>query len=277
MTKLMQLKDKTAVVTGAASGIGRATAISLAKRGCHVALADINAEGLNETVKLLSSYPIKVSSHILDVSNPAAIKAFPSQILAEHPEIDILVNNAGVSAGGTFEMVSEEDFEWVININFWGVVHMTRAFLPILKRSTEARLVNVSSIFGIIAPPGHTAYAASKFAVRGFSQSLRHELLDTNVGVTVVHPGGVASSIADNARIPSGATEEMIAEAKAEAKDKLTLSPEAAGETLVQGIEQRKARVLIGKDAKFISIIERFKPVFYWNTLSKIAERRRTK
>ncbi len=277
MTKLMQLQNKTAVVTGAASGIGRATAISLAKRGCHVALADIDMDGLAETVKLLSAYPIKVSSHILDVSDPEAIKAFPAKVLAEHQSVDILVNNAGVSAGGTFEMLSEENFEWVININFWGVVRMTRAFLPILKKSEEARLVNVSSIFGIIAPPNHTAYAASKFAVRGFSQSLRHELLDTNIGVTVVHPGGVATSIAENTRVPATATKEMIAEGMAEAKAKLTLSPEIAGETLVQAIEQRKARILIGRDAKFVSLIERFKPVFYWNVLSKIAGRRRTK
>ncbi len=277
MTKLMQLKDKTAVVTGAAGGIGRATAISLAKRGCHVAIADINAEGLNETARLLAAYPVIVSSHILDVSDAEAIKAFPAKVLAEHSGVDILVNNAGVTTGGTFEQVSEEDFEWVLNINFWGVVRMTRAFLPILKNSADAQLVNISSIFGIIAPPGQTPYVASKFAVRGFSQSLRHELMDTNVGVTVVHPGGIATSIADNARLPAGASEEVIAEGRAESKKVLTLSPEIAGETLVNAIIKRKPRLLIGKDAKFVSVLERLKPVFYWNTISRISERRRTK
>ena len=137
-----------------------------------------------------------MTQHHLDVSNRAAIAAFPAEVLAAHPGVDILVNNAGVALGGTFEQVSEEDFDWLLSINLFGVVRMTRAFLPVLHKSDEARLVNISSIFGVITPPGQTAYCASKFAVRGFSNSLRYELRGSTIGVSVVHPGGINTNIA---------------------------------------------------------------------------------
>lgn len=274
MTKTMQLRNRTAIVTGAAGGIGRAVAISLAQRGCNLALTDINMQGLEETAKLVTEYEVKATIHHLDVSDRDAILAFPAEFQKEHESLDVLVNNAGVTVGGPFEILSNEDFEWVMNINFWGVVHMSRAFLPLLRKSNDARLVNVSSIYGIIAPPGQTAYTASKFAVRGFSQSLRHELLDTNIGVTVVHPGGVATNIAENAKIPDGVPQELVDAKRAEAKSKLTLSPAVAGETIVKAIENRKARVLVGNDAKFVSILERLRPSNYWKTISRISERR---
>jgi short-subunit dehydrogenase len=178
--------------------------------------------------------------------------------------VDVLVNNAGVAVGGTFEAVSEEDFEWLFEINFWGVVRMTRAFLPLLRKSDDARVVNLSSIYGIISPPGETSYSASKFAVRGFSHSLRHELAGCNVGVTVVHPGGVATSIADSARVPKGMPPEEIARRRALAKKALRMPPATAGEIIVQGIERRSARVLVGNDAKFLALLERLAPVSYW-------------
>jgi NAD(P)-dependent dehydrogenase (short-subunit alcohol dehydrogenase family) len=184
---LLKLQGRTAVVTGAASGIGRAIATSLARRGCHLALADIDDDGLQRTAAEISAAGVRVSRHHLDVSDAAAVAAFPQRVTAEHAGVDILVNNAGVALGGAFEQVAEADFEWLFAINFWGVVRMTRAFLPLLHKSEEARIVNISSVFGLIAPPGQTAYSASKFAVRGFSESLRHELARTNIGVTVVH------------------------------------------------------------------------------------------
>ncbi len=274
MTKKMQLRSRTAIVTGAASGIGRAVAISLAQRGCNLALTDINMEGLEETRNLVTEYEVKATIHHLDVSDRQAIMAFPAEVTREHENIDVLVNNAGVTVGGPFEILSNEDFEWVMNINFWGVVHMCRAFLPLLRKSNDARLVNVSSIYGIIAPPGQTAYTASKFAVRGFSQSLRHELQDTNIGVTVVHPGGVATNIAENAKIPEGIPQELVDAKRAEAKSKLTLSPAKAGEMIVKAIEDRKPRILVGNDAKFVSLVERLRPSNYWKTISRISERR---
>jgi len=267
---LLKLQGRTAVVTGAAGGIGRAIATSLARRGCNLALADIDETTLAATAAELAVHKVRISRHRLDVSDRAAVAAFPQQVTAEHPGVDVLVNNAGVALGGTFEQISEGDFDWLLAINFGGVVRMTRAFLPLMHNSEEARLVNISSVFGLIAPPGETAYAASKFAIRGFSESLRHELAGTRIGVTVVHPGGVATSIAKNARVAKGVfSEQEVAERQERAKALLRLPPEVAGETIVRGVENRQARVLVGSDAKRIAMIERLMPVKYWDLLGR--------
>ena len=277
----MKLENRTAVITGAASGIGRGIAVSLARRGCHLALADLNDAGLAETARMaqlarmdpMNQAPprsaLRISQHHLDVADRSAVAAFPETVLAAHPGVDILVNNAGVAVGGTFEAVSEEDFEWLFEINFWGLVRMTRAFLPLLRKSDDARVVNLSSIYGIISPPAETAYSASKFAVRGFSHSLRHELANSNIGVTVVHPGGVATSIADNARVPKDMPPAEVARRRALAKKALTMPPATAGEIIVQGIERRSARVLVGNDAKFLALLERLAPVSYWKIFAR--------
>src|SRR3954469_18802087 len=257
----MKLVNRTAVVTGAAAGIGRAISLSLARRGCHLALADVNETGLAETAQLAAATGVRITRHLLDVADRAAVAAFPAAVTDVHPGVDLLVNNAGVALGGTFEEVSEEvseeDFEWLFAINFWGVVRLTRAFLPMLKASDDAWIVNLSSVYGLVAPPGQTAYAASKFAVRGFSIALGHELTETTVGVTVVHPGGVATSIADNARVPKDKPEDEVAQGREEMNRMLRLPPETAGEIIVKGIERRQARVLVGSDAWMISMIER--------------------
>ena len=265
----MRLKDRTAVITGAASGIGRAIAVSLARRGCNLALADIDEAGMAGTAELTRQYSVRASCHLLDVADRAAVAQFPDIVAAEHRGVDVLVNNAGVAVGGTFEQVADEDFEWLFEINFWGVVRMTRAFLPLLKASDDARIVNLSSIYGVIAPPEQAAYAASKFAVRGFSESLRHELEGSRVAVTVVHPGGVATSIAEKARIPAGISEEEIARRHARYRKLLRMPPEIAGETIVRGIERRQPRILVGSDAKVISLVARLLPATYWKLLSR--------
>jgi len=270
MPERMDLRDRTAVVTGAASGIGRAIALSLARRGCHLALADVNEAGLMETADLVPNKALLVSRHRLDVSDRAAVTKFPAEVQAEHPRVDLLVNNAGVAVGGTFEQVGEDDFDWLFSINFFGVVQMTRAFLPLLPWSDDARIVNLSSVFGLVAPPGQTAYVASKFAVRGFSESLRHELEGSTVGVTVVHPGGVATSIAKNARVPRGVDQEEIARRRAAFDKFLRLSPAVAGETIVRGMEARKPRVIVGNDAVALSVLERVAPVSYWKVLGRM-------
>jgi NAD(P)-dependent dehydrogenase (short-subunit alcohol dehydrogenase family) len=282
MKSAMNFEKRTAVITGAASGIGRAIAVSLARRGCGLALADVNDAGLSETARMAqlahtepttrtsSRSALRISQHHLDVADRRAVAAFPAAVIAAHPGVDILVNNAGVAVGGTFDAVSEEDFEWLFEINFWGVVRMTRAFLPLLRKSDDARVVNLSSVFGLISPPGETAYSASKFAVRGFSNSLRHELADSKVGVTVVHPGGIATSIADNARVPKDMPTEEIARRRALAKKALTMPPATAGEIIVQGIERRSPRVLVGNDAKFLALLERLAPISYWKIFSRL-------
>jgi NAD(P)-dependent dehydrogenase (short-subunit alcohol dehydrogenase family) len=269
----MRLQNRTAVVTGAAGGIGRAIAVSLARRGCHLALADVNEAGLAGTADMIAANRVRVSRHRLDVADRAAVAEFPAIARAAHPGVDLLVNNAGVAIAGTFDEVSEEDFEWLFGINFWGVVRMTRAFLPLLRSSDDARIVNVSSVYGIIAPPGQTAYAASKFAVRGFSQALGHELQGSSIGVTVVHPGGVATSIARNARFPAGTSAQDISQAQELARKVLTLPPGTAGETIVEAVERRKPRVLVGSDAKLVSLIERLMPVAYWRMLNQLRPR----
>jgi NAD(P)-dependent dehydrogenase (short-subunit alcohol dehydrogenase family) len=261
------LTGRTAIVTGAASGIGRGVAIALAKRGCHLSLADRNDTGLAETAALIARSDIRVTTHKLDVSDRSAIGEFPSRVLEQHPGVDLLVNNAGVALGGSFEQVSEEDFEWLFEINFWGMVRMTRAFLPLLHKSEDARVVNVSSVFGLVAPAGQVAYASSKFAIRGFSEALRHELERTNVAVSVVHPGGVATSISRNARISSAVDKEDV-ERRRKAGDKFLRMPlERAGEIIVRGIEARKKRILVGYDAVGLSILSRLAPVSYWKIL----------
>jgi NAD(P)-dependent dehydrogenase (short-subunit alcohol dehydrogenase family) len=266
----MNVAGKTAVITGAASGIGRAIARSLGRRGCHLALADVNEAGLEETVSYPFAGSLRVTRHRLDVADRAAIAAFPDAVLAAHPGVDILINNAGVAVGGTFEEVPEADFEWLFDINFWGVVRMTRAFLPSLKRSGEAQVVNISSLFGLIAPPGQTAYSASKFAVRGFSEALRRELEDTGVGVTTVHPGGVATAIARNARMAKAQSADEAAAMQKRFERLLRMPPELAGETIVKGIERRSPRVIVGNDAKVVSLIERLMPVSYWDLVRRI-------
>ena len=264
----MRLAGRTAVITGAASGIGRALAVSLSQRGCHIALADIDETGLLETAQLARRDGVRVSQHRLDVADRAAVADFPRVVAAEHASADVLINNAGVAVGGTFEQISEEDFEWLFDINFWGVVRMTRAFLPSLRASDDARVVNLSSIYGVVAPPEQTAYSASKFAVRGFSEALRHELEATGIGVTVVHPGGVATSIAEKARVPVGVSEEEIAARLEKHRKLLRLPPQIAAEIIVRGIERRQPRVLVGSDAKAIALIARLLPASYWKVLA---------
>jgi NAD(P)-dependent dehydrogenase (short-subunit alcohol dehydrogenase family) len=274
---VLKLKGRTAVVTGAAGGIGRAIAVSLARRSCHLALADIDDAALAYTAAEIrgkhAKDNIRISRHHLDVSDRAAVSALPTKVTAEHDGVDVVVNNAGVALGGTFLEVAESDFDWLFGINFWSVVQMTRAFLPLLQKSEEARLVNISSLFGLIAPPGQTAYCASKFAVRGFSEALRHELAGTRIGITVVHPGGVATSIAKNARFPSSLSEKELARRRKFFNSVLTMPPEIAGEIIVRGVENRKPRILVGRDAKYAALVERLMPVTYWNWLGQGAKR----
>jgi monooxygenase len=271
--KRMSLDGRTAVITGAGSGIGRAIAQSLARRGCHLALADINEAGLAQTVQLLDGAGIRISRHRLDVADRAAVAALPQAVLGEHGRVDLLFNNAGVGLAGTFDQVSEADFDWLLDINFGAVVRMTRAFLPHLKVSDEACIVNLSSLFGLISPAGQTAYSASKFAVRGFSNALRFELAGSNVGVTVVHPGGVATKIAENARRPVGTSNAEVAAQLERARRMLTMPPAQAGETIVQAVERRLPRVLVGRDAKMLALAERLAPVSYWRLLALLAPR----
>ena len=269
----LDLRGSVAVVTGAASGIGAALAGVLAARGCALALADRDAAGLAVAASAARARGVTVSEHVLDVADADAVAALPAAVLAAHGRVNVVVNNAGVALVGRFDQVSMTDFEWLFDINFWGVVRMTRAFLPLLQREKAAQLVNLSSVYGLIAPPGETAYAASKFAVRGFTEALRHELDGSPVGVTVVHPGGIRTSVGVNARKAEALTPEEIAKGLAIFNLLTQTEPETAAEVIARGIERREPRVLIGKDARQIAILARLFPVGYWPKIQKSAAR----
>ena len=270
------LRGGVAVITGAASGIGAALAVNLARRGMHLALVDLNAAGLEATAALARASGVTVSTDPLDVADHAAVAALPAEVLARHGRASVLVNNAGVALGGLFADIDAADFDWLMNINFGATVRLSRAFLPVLAREDAAQLVNVSSIFGIIAPPGQTAYAASKFAVRGFSESLRHELemAGSPVGVTLVHPGGVRTAIAENARLAKGLDGAQVASERANWRSLLALAPGKAAEIIAGAIERREPRVLVGKDATAAALVQRLFPVSYWKHVARDIARR---
>jgi short-subunit dehydrogenase len=276
----LTLRGGVAVITGAGSGIGAALARQLAAAGTSLALVDRNEAGLASTAALLQADALRegasISTHVLDVADPAAVAALPEAVIAAHGRVTVLVNNAGVALGGTFEQVAAADFDWLMAINFGGTVRMTRAFLPLLAREKAAQLVNVSSIFGIIAPPGQTAYCSSKFAVRGFSESLRHELemAGATVGVTLVHPGGVRTAIAESARLAEGLSEAEIADNLATWRGVLTLPPEDAARRIVRAIAARERRVLVGRDAVQAAWLQRLLPVGYWKHCARDIARR---
>ena len=274
--KSWTLRGGVAVITGAGSGIGAALANELARRGMHLALVDLNAAGLEATAAQSRAAGVTVSTHAMDVADHAAVAALPAAVLDKHGRVSALVNNAGVALGGQFDQVDAEDFDWLMAINFGATVRLTRAFLPVLARESAAQLVNVSSIFGIIAPPGQTAYSASKFAVRGFSESLRHELeaAGSPVGVTLVHPGGVRTSISENARLAKGLDTAEVARERANWRSLLALDPASAAEQIAVAIERREPRVLVGQDAKAAALVQRLFPVSYWKHVARDIARR---
>jgi NAD(P)-dependent dehydrogenase (short-subunit alcohol dehydrogenase family) len=268
-------KNSVAVVTGAASGIGRALAIGLVNEGiAGLAISDVNEAGLNETAEMLKDRGLKVSKHLVNVGDKAEMEKFAAMVLAEHGKVSHLINNAGVGLIGTFEQISLEDFEWLMSINFWGVVYGTRFFLPILKLQEKAHIINISSVFGMIAPPEQTAYCASKFAVRGFTEALRHELENTNVAVSTVHPGGIKTNIARNSRIGENAPEEYKTQGVKFFDKVAETSPETAAKIIINGIKNKNPRILIGKDAYLINYIHRLFPRRYLDVIEKIAGHR---
>jgi len=262
-------ENAVTVVTGAGSGIGRALAQRLALAGSAMALADVDERGLEGTIASLPAKTASVTAHVVDVADEQAMRAFAEDAIARHGRVQVLINNAGVALIGNFEQISLDDFRWLMNVNFWGAVYGVRYFLPELKKQPRAHIVNLSSIFGLVAPAGQSAYSASKFAIRGFTECLRHELEGTSVVVTSVHPGGIATPIARRARVGALTPRATQTEAIALFERVARIPPERAAETILEGVERCEGRVLIGRDAKAIDLLQRLKPTTYWQTLSK--------
>ena len=260
--------EGVAVVTGAGSGMGRCLAQELAAEGASLALADVSATGLQETVSLLSASRGTVTQHIVNVADEEQVKRFAEEVATQHGRATILFNNAGVAVLGHFEELSLKDFRWLMDINFWGVVYGVTYFLPLLKKEMRAHIVNTSSLLGFFGATGQSAYCASKFAVRGFTESLHHELLGTNVAVTCVHPGFVRTSIAKNAKPGDRAGASLHQESIARFNRVARTDPEVAAKKILRGVERGKARILIGADAYFVDIWQRLKPESYWNLLA---------
>lgn len=265
MTEKYEFKDKTAIITGGNAGIGKAVAFELAERGSNLAIIGRNIITINEVCDELSTkYPNqKITGYQLDISNFSDIPKVIEEISNDHKKIGLLINNAGIAMGGKFEELSIGDIETVFDINFKSQVVMIKETLPHLKKVKNSHIANVSSVFGIITPAGQSAYAASKFAVKGFSEVLRQELKKYNIGVSTIFPGGVKTNIAANTKIGEGANKDEIKKEAKSFESNFTMTPEYAAKAIVSGIEKRKVRVLIGSTTKFLDFMTRLLPVKY--------------
>jgi NAD(P)-dependent dehydrogenase (short-subunit alcohol dehydrogenase family) len=263
------LSEGVAVITGAGSGMGRCLAQQLAAMGSSLALADLSENGLSETIASLGTTKGNVTRHLVNVADETGVKAFAAEVAAHHGRATILFNNAGVALLGNFEEYSLADFRWLMDINFWGVVYGVTYFLPLLEKEKRAHIVNTSSLLGFFGAAGQSAYCASKFAVRGFTESLHHELLGSNVGVTCVHPGFIRTAIAKHAKTGERAADTIKKESMARFARVARTDPDVAAAKILRGVEKGSARVLIGPDAYFVDIWQRLKPSSYWSLLAK--------
>ena len=281
---MKSFKKKVAVITGAGSGIGRYLAILLAKDGADVCVCDINKKTLDETVNMLRKYNVSVSSHILDVSNKESIEELPKKVIEHHGKVDMVFNNAGVNNGSHFKDMREDSWDWVMSINFEGVVNSTRAFIPHMINNSEAAIVNISSIFGIVAVPGQSAYHASKFGVRGFTESLALEMKQTNPNFQIhcVHPGHIGTNIAAATRISDEdykKMQEMNTRSSFFSRNqpkthqemgklfkKGGMHPSKAAKIILNGIKKNKSKIFVGLDAKLLDLSQRLFPNHYHKT-----------
>jgi len=264
------LRGKTAAVTGAASGIGRMLAVRLAGEGCRLALADIDETGLRETASLLDG-STPVSLHVTDVARKPEVDQFAAEAANRHGGVDLIINNAGVALGDLLEFACLEDFEWLMAINFWGVVYGTMAFLPLLRQRSEGHIVNVSSVYGLMPAANTGAYCAAKFAVRGYTETLAQELRGTGIEVSCVFPGGIRTGIARSMRFNraiSGLTRE---EARGLYETRLLkISADTAARTIIAGIRRNRRRILIGTSARAVDLAIRCCPVAFADLSNRV-------
>lgn len=259
--------NKVAAITGAGSGIGRALALELGRKNCNLALSDINEAGLRETVEQAQGLGVHVTSQKVDVAVREEVYAWADTVASDHAKVNLIFNNAGVALGSTVEKMSYGDFEWLMDVNFWGVVHGTKAFLPHLKATGDGHIVNISSVFGLVGIPTQSAYNSAKFAVRGFTESLRQELdmLGYGVSASSVHPGGIKTGIARSARMDSSIKDLGINGVDTREKFEKTFitSPEKAAQAILNGVRRNQRRILVGPDARIFDWMARFLPTAY--------------
>lgn len=264
---MKNLNNKVAAITGAGSGIGQQLAILLAQQGCHLSLSDVNEQGLASTAELLKTYDVRVTTQKLDVADRVAMQKWAAETVQHHGSVNMIFNNAGVALGSTVEGASYEDLEWIVNINFWGVVYGTKEFLPYIKQTQDGHIINISSLFGLTAQPTQSAYNATKFAVRGFTESLRQELDMENCGVSAlcVHPGGIRTNIANAAKMNDSIKSlGMHPEKSIKSFNKLLRTPpEQAARLILEAVQKDKRRLLIGNDAKTLDFMQRVLPTGY--------------
>jgi NADP-dependent 3-hydroxy acid dehydrogenase YdfG len=268
------LDDKVVVITGAGSGIGRALALNLAARGSLLAVSDVDEAGLAETVDLAKAAGAReIRSDRLDVADRDAMVAYAAAVAEQFGRVNVIINNAGVALSGDLNDLEYQDIDWIVGINFNGVLNGTKEFLPHLIASGDGHVVNLSSLFGLVSMPGQSIYNATKYAVRGMSEALRIEMLigGHNVGVTSVHPGGIKTAIARNARV--SAKEDKEATAKLFDKKLAKMTPERAAEIIVDGVLKNKARVLVGLDAHALHTFGKFAGSRYQDVVARVSKR----
>ena len=281
---MKSFRKKVAVITGAGSGIGRYLAVLLAKDGSDVCVCDVNEKTLDETVTMLRKYNVSVSSHILDVSNKQSIEGLPEKVIKDHGKVDLVFNNAGVGCGSYFKDMDEDHWDRVMSINFEGVINSTRAFLPHMINNSKAAIVNTSSIFGIVAVPGQTVYHASKFAVRGFTESLALEMKQTNPNLQIhcVHPGHIGTNIASATKMTEedfkksqeiNAQSSMLSKNPPKSKKEMGelfknkgMHPSKAAKIILNGVKKNKTKIFVGLDAKLLDLSQRLFPMNYHKT-----------
>ena len=274
---MKEFRGRVVAITGAGSGIGQALACELSRRGAHLSISDVDEAGLAVTTSRCEGAGHKVAANVVDVSDRSAVADWAATVVEDHGRVNMIVNNAGVALSASVQSMSYEDLEWLMGVNFWGVVHGTKEFLPLLKDAGEGHVVNISSVFGLLAIPSQSAYNAAKFGVRGFTEALRIELdlLDDGVSCTTIHPGGIKTNIARNARM-SASVEALGMRANEAAKGLERMfftTPTRAAKVIIKAVQADKRRAMIGPDAHLFNLMAKLPPAVYQRMIAQGSRR----